>query len=374
MRVGVDIGSLASPRTGVGNYCYYLLNHLNQTGLGLELHGLAVRLGRFAASDVPGPIPFRHIRMPARAMYTVWNTFHFPAADRLLDGIDVFHATNYVLPPLSRARGVLTVHDLAFLAVPHLCSPRIVRIFSRSIRAHAARADRVIAVSEATKRDVVERLQVDPAKVSVTYQGASKVFQPIPKEEALARLARQHGISGPFILFVGTLEPRKNLLALFDAFARLSSDLPHKLVLAGAMGWRSEPIRQALSRPDLADKVQWTGYLPDHADLASFYSAADVFVLPSFYEGFGLPLLEAMSCGCPVIAANNSSMPEVAGDAGILVDARDVEGLANNIARVVCDPDLMARMRSRSRERATAFSWDHCAAQTLAVYRDAIEC
>ncbi|MCX5759604.1 MAG: glycosyltransferase family 1 protein, partial [Candidatus Hydrogenedentes bacterium] len=187
--------------------------------------------------------------------------------------------------------------------------------------------------------------------------------------DAQRHVVAQYALPGPYILFVGTLEPRKNLPVLLRAFARIAKDVPHALVLAGGAGWNVAPILATLESLELGDRVRRIGFVRTTEDLSALYSAADVFVLPSRYEGFGLPLLEAMTCGCPVVAADNTSIPEVAGDAALLCGTDDVDAFAEALRTAVSDAAVRARLIEAGRERRKQFSWRTCAEQTLGVYR-----
>ena len=368
MRIGIDITPLAGPRAGVGNYCYYLLGRLAALAPEFQFLGLATGLPRIDQGDLPGSMVYRQIRVPTRLMYRLWSVAHAPKADVLLGGLDVYHATNYFLPPVKSARRVLTIHDMAFLARPGLCSPKITRSFAKHVPRFIEEADAVIACSESTKADILRYSKVEPAKVTVAYEAAGEDFARKDREAAAHRLSKAYGIQGPYLLFVSTLEPRKNVPTLLRAFARLAKDIPHRLVLVGGLGWSTGPIFEALDKLQLGERVMQIGFVESHSDLSAFYSAADAFVFPTLYEGFGLPLIEAMTCGCPVVTSNNASVPEVTGDAALRVDAEDVEGIAAAIRRVLEDEPLRESLRARGIEQAAKFSWDRCARITLDVY------
>jgi glycosyltransferase involved in cell wall biosynthesis len=214
---------------------------------------------------------------------------------------------------------------------------------------------------------------VHPDKVEVTYLAVEDGFGPPPQEEAIARLRDRYDIHTPYILFVGTLEPRKNLTALIRAFARIAADIPHNLVLVGAIGWNPETLFDSIATSSLADRVVRPGFVAQQ-DLPLFYGGADLFVFPSLYEGFGLPILEAMKCGCPVVAADNTSLPEVAGDAALLVNAEDEAGMADAMRAILEDPSVRERCVSRGRERVKHFSWEASARATLDIYRSLVSC
>lgn len=374
MRIGIDVTALRPARTGVGQYVYYLLRHLQRGAPDCEIHGLSTGRQPAAVDLLPPLAGFRHVGVPTRLMYHLWNHLGAPRADRLLGGVDVFHATNYYLPPVANARRVVSFHDLAFLRNPGWSSPKITGIFARGVRRFAQEADAIIACSEATRRDIGELLDIPPGKVHVIYDAADRAFGQVSRPQAVDLLATRHGVRQPYLLSVGTLEPRKNIEGLLEAFARVARELPHQLILVGQDGWSVAPIHRLLRDPRLAGRVRRVGYVETHHDLAAFYAAAEALVFPSHYEGFGLPVLEAMASGCPVIASNRASIPEVGGDAARYVDPDDIDGLAATLRLVAGHDDLRERMSAAGLAQAKRFSWDTCAAETAALYRRLARC
>ncbi len=367
MRVGIDVGPLTPQRTGVGNYCFYLLKHLLQARPQPHLLGYAACRHHPDLGELAGKLAVKHRRIPTRAMYKIWDTIGRPRVDRSLGGVDVFHATNYFLPPTQNAMRVLTIHDLAFLIEPAWCSPRIVGPFSRAIKRHAPQADAIMVYSESTKSDIVRLLDVAPERIHVAPMAVDEQFQPMPRDEAEAYLTSTYGISPPFLLFVSTLEPRKNVSTLLRAFKRLAKKIPHTLVMIGSIGWNARETQKVLAEVDLGERLIRPGFVP-HMKLPAFYCAADAFVFPTHYEGFGLPLLEALVCGCPVVTADNSSIPEVTGGAALMSHALDMDAFCQNVLRIVEDAELRESLRSRGLEHAKRFSWRACADKTLDVY------
>lgn len=295
-----------------------------------------------------------------------------PAALRRL-GVDVFHGMDHVgIPLVGRScRYVVTVHDVIPLILPETFTPRhrlVVRLALARVR---RKADRVVVPSHAVKRDVVRRVGLPEDRVVVTHEGCEPRFRPVRSGAARRDVAARYGLPPRYVLAVGTLEPRKNLTTLLEAFARLRRDgevdADLRLVLAGARGWLEEPIFATVRSLGLEDAVRFTGFVDDD-DLPAVYSGAALFAFPSLYEGFGLPLLEAMACGVPVVTSNISSLPEVAGDAAVLVDPRDEQGLAAAIARLLRDEALRGRLREAGLARARQFSWEATARRTLDAY------
>ena len=368
MRVGIEITPLNNAPTGVGYYVRHLLEQLSKLPDPPEYACFASGL---RAPDTSGlAITHRRLPMPTRLLYMCWEKTGVPRVDRLLGGVDVYHAVNYVLPPVAKARRVLSIHDLCFLRHPEWASPKIVGPFRRTIRQHAHQADRVIACSESTKKEIVDLLELPENRIRVIYDAADNMFQPVEANRARQQVAQVLGISHPFFLFVGTLEPRKNLGGLLEAFSR--AKVPHHLVIAGGSGWKSSELRvQALSL-SIEDKVHFTGYIHDRALFPALYSAATAFLFPSWYEGFGLPVLEAMACGCPVIASNTTSMPEVGGDAMLYAAPEDANAWTTAIQQAAEDESLRNDMRRKGLEQALKFSWRRCAEETMECYRSVL--
>lgn len=368
MIVGIDITPLTRTPTGIGLYTRHLIRELTALSGPEGFYGLAAGVRPLDKDNIP--IRYRRIPAPSRLVYHTWARLKRPYADVLLDGIDLFHAVNYVLPPLKRARGVLSIHDLGFLRHPEWFSPKVMKPFSRAIREDARRADAVIAVSAATQDDIVSLLGIPPEKILVIHEAADASFRPVSRDTA-ARLVRDMlGIYDPYLLFVSTVEARKNVTGLLKAFSR--ADIPHRLIIAGGAGWRSEEVFELVEKLDLSERVLFTGYLRDRSLFPALYSAADAFVFPSWHEGFGLPVLEAMACGCPVIASNTSSLPEIGGDAAIYVSPENTDELARKMELVTGDTALNKVLREKGVARAAGFSWRACAEKTRDCYRSLV--
>lgn len=287
--------------------------------------------------------------------------------DWLFPQIDLFHATDHLLPRLSEVKSVFTLHDLVFRFYPetHKLLNRwfLTLMMPRFLQA----ADAVIAVSEWTKKDAIELYGLDEDKVSVIYEGVNPLFRPA-SQETISALRQKYGILNKFILSVGTIEPRKNLTSLVEAYRSLKDQDPElQLVIAGKKGWLYEGFFRRLRELGLEDDVIFPGFISDE-DLPPLYSAADLFVLPSLYEGFGLPVLEAMACGTPVITSNASSLPEVAGEAALLVDPHDIGALIRAARAVLDGEELRSELRAKGPKQAARFSWEKAARETLVVY------
>lgn len=285
---------------------------------------------------------------------------------------DVYHEPNFVTPCLELPT-VITVHDLSCFRFPQFHPVDRVRFMQRRLPAAIESADRIIAVSEFTKCEIVDYFRVAPEKISVVQEAADARFNPLSKEQT-ATVLQQWGLQDrAYFLFVGSLEPRKNLGLVLDAYAALPAPMQRRypLVLAGAEGWRREQFQARLTRLADAGLVRELGYVP-HEDLPALYAGCAAFLFPSIYEGFGLPPLEAMACGAPVIVSAKASLPEVVGDGALIVSGDDAEQLAGALHRLVEDPDAAAQLATRGLARAREFSWDRAATETIAAYRQAI--
>jgi glycosyltransferase involved in cell wall biosynthesis len=293
------------------------------------------------------------------------RTNYFPLQSRLA-GSSLYHATEHLLPRLTIPT-IMTVHDLIFERYPHhhkLTNRAFLRVgmplFVRS-------ATRIIAVSRHTAHDLNTLYDVPAVKMEVIHEGVDAEFQPATPAE-VATLRARYSAGRPYLLMVGTLEPRKNHRLALAALAQLKAQgYPHRLLVAGGKGWLFGPIIETVTAMGLADDVILTGYVPDE-DLPALYTAADCVLLPSHYEGFGLPLLEAMACGVPVIASNASSLPELAGDAALLIDPDDAGALTAAIRRILDQPEFAATLRARGLAQARYFTWESAARQTAQLY------
>jgi glycosyltransferase involved in cell wall biosynthesis len=376
MRIAIDYSAAVNQRAGVGrlvrNQVLALseVDHVNQYQL------LYARPNRGSGPPMfPKARNFsRHqVGLRERWLTIMWHRANLPLpADWLSGPVDVYHSPDFVLPPLRRARGILTVHDLAFLMRPECADARLRAYLEEVVPRSVQRADFIIADSENTRNDLVVLLGVRSAAVAVVPGGVEERFTPVSDEAAL-RLARQRLTVGdaPFILSIGVIEPRKNLNRLMDAFAMLKQRAVGppglKLVLAGGRGWLVEGILEHHAASPVRHDILLPGFVPDDL-LPAAYTAASVFAFPSLYEGFGLPILEAMACGTPVVASRASCLPEVAEGAAVLIDPDDTEELAHALEQAVCDAELRLQLIERGRARASEYTWNRAAKALLDVY------
>ncbi|HSP33842.1 MAG TPA: glycosyltransferase family 1 protein, partial [Thermoanaerobaculia bacterium] len=372
LRIGVDIRSFYEPLTGIGWYLYHLLHEIAKSD--------DVELYLFGDARVTDIGPTLHAEVPASA-HLCWfdarGRGRIARVDRALTAaayvlwmwivdVDVMFAPNYFLPRLLAAvarRRVITIHDLTYKRFPELLQKETLDNLERHMAHEIAVADTIICVSESTRQDLLRHYQVD-AQRAITIHSGVDVTTGDPARDVASEVARLH----KYILFVSTIEPRKNLDVLLDAFDKLQSRGAYdgSLVIAGRIGWKAEKLVARLRRPG----VVHLDYV--HASsLAAVYKAADMFVFPSIYEGFGFPLLEAMSLGVPAIAARSSSLPEIGGNGALYFDPRSADDLAQVIERVAHDANLRRQLIERGLAQAARFRWSDAAAKTLTVLRAA---
>ncbi len=292
----------------------------------------------------------------------LWHRARLPIPiERWTGPIVLLHATDFTLPPTRKGvRTLLTVHDLSFVLAPETATPRLRAYLNRAVPFSVARADHILADSEATRQDLMTLYHTPPEKISVLYSGVDACFRPVKDEETLNAVRRRYGIGdAPYIFSVGTVQPRKNYARLAEAVSRL--DFPElKIVIAGGKGWLDDSLYAQIEKLGLQKRVLFLGFVPDE-DLPALYSGARAFAFPSLYEGFGLPPLEAMACGVPVVTSNTSSLPEVVADAALLVDPYSVDELTMALRRVLEDDDLRSALIKRGLARTKRFTWERAA-------------
>ncbi len=321
----------------------------------------------------PGPnFAWAPSRLSTTWFARLWHRAQIPIpVERWIGPLALFHATDFVLPPVRPStQTVLTVHDLTFARAPEAASLRLKRYLDRVVPRSVRRADHVLADSQATKDDLIALYGTPPEKIDVLLSGVNPRFQPVQEAGTLAAVRARYGLGdAPYLLAVSTVQPRKNYERLIRALAALPADLSHiHLVIAGGRGWLQVPIYAAVDELGLRDRVHFIGFAADE-DLPALYSAACGFALPSLYEGFGLPVLEAMACGTPALTSNVSSLVEVAGDAALLVDPLSVEDICAALVRLLTDEPLRAALIERGFRQAAQFTWARAAAQLHALYR-----
>ncbi|MFQ5854596.1 MAG: glycosyltransferase family 4 protein [Anaerolineae bacterium] len=370
MRIAFDGTTLRPYRTGVGYYTEHLLHHLLHEAPEDEFVVVSNRSVHTSTPLPDGVRVFEGHRFPVR---NVWMQTLLPIA---LGAIrpNVAHFTNSIIPLAKRVPTVVTIHDMTLNLFPHL-HPLRKQVLTRPLVTLAAHiADAIITVSHSARQDILRLTGMPAGRVHVIHEAAAPAFRPIRDRTLLESVRRRYGLAERLILYVGTIEPRKNLPRLIEAYARLhrAGDLQHQLVCVGPHGWGYQEVQRSIEALGLRDAIRLTGYVP-FADLAPLYNLSEIFVFPSLYEGFGLPVVEAMACGTPVIAAGNSSFREIADGAVETVDPLRTDAIAEALLRLSHDADRRRELRRNGLLRAQEFSWSRAARETLAVYCAAID-
>ncbi len=368
LHVSLDVSAAVNGRAGLGRYAALLAAALAQERPG------AVRL--FANFTRTASIPPELAALPMRSIrlgYKPWRLAIWLAQlaglrfDRLIEGAALYHATEHLLMPLHDTPTVLTVHDLIYHLFPQHHKRLNYWYLNAAMPLYVRRADHIITVSETSKRDLIHLYGTPPDKVTAIYEAASPIFRPQPPEKVAAAKAR-YGLPDRYLITVGTIEPRKNLPRLVEALAMLRRDDPAlRLIVVGSKGWLYEDFFAAIERHGQREAVILPGYIPD-ADLPAMLAGATVATCTSIYEGFGLPVLEAMACGTPVACSGTSSLGEIAGQAALTFDPESVEAITAALRRLLADPDLRESLRERGFARAAEFSWQRAAQETWQVY------
>ena len=378
MRIGLDYTAAVWQRAGIGRYCRELVQAL------IELDAENEYVLFFAGSPSPDQrralqarfgghpnVRLRPVPIPERWLVRIWHRLRIPLPVETFTGpLDIFHSPDFTLPPVRDANKLVQIHDLSFLRVPEHADPRLRRFLEMTVPRCVHEADLVLADSQHSKRDTVELLQVPSERVMVILGAVESSFRPVRDVKELERVRACYDLPESFILGLSTLEPRKNFGGLIEAFDQLLSrtSLPHHLVIGGGRGWLYESIFRRVAELGLEEKVHFLGFVADE-NLTALYTLADAFAYPSFYEGFGLPVLEAMACETPVVASNASSLPEVVGEAGLMVSPTDTKGLAFALERILTDQSLRDTMISHGSEQAKRFTWERAAGQLLLAYQ-----
>lgn len=366
MKIGIDISQIVYG-TGVSFYTQSLVENLlkidKKNEYKLFFSSLRKKLpAKFKYKN--SNVKLKSFKIPPTLLEPLFNKSHFLPIESFIGKVDVFHSSDWTQPS-ARAKKITTIHDFGFLKYPQTAHPKIKAVMERRFGWLKKEIDMVIAISEATKKDTMEILGIPEEKIKVIYEAVPEDVAQVKNKKTMELVKAKYGIKGNYLLSVATLEPRKNLKRIIQAFQALGTkDL--KLVITGKSGWDS-----SLQGDDLKkmSNVIFTGYVDRH-DLFALYSGAICLAFPSLYEGFGLPILEAMKCGCPVVTSHLSSMPEVAGKAGILVDPMDIEEIGKGFYEVVSNKVKRQEMIKEGFKQVNKFSWEKTARQTLKVYEE----
>jgi glycosyltransferase involved in cell wall biosynthesis len=364
MRIGIDARLVYYRQAGISQYTLRLLEQLAVIDPDDEFTVLQSRKDRSTL-----------IRQRNFHPHPLWTPPHHRLEQLVLPleiaplELDVLHSPDFIPPFRRNCRSVITIHDLNFLLYPHFLTPESARYYGQIDQA-VRNCDHIIAVSESTKRDIIRLTGAPEHKITVVYEAAHPIYRPLQDAQLCQQVKDKFKIRGDFILFVSTIEPRKNVPTLLMAYKQLVDNYraPVTLALGGEKGWLSDEVFALVEKLGLQERIRLLGHVSPE-DLLGLYNAAKLLVHPAFYEGFGLPPLEAMACGTPVIVSNTSSLPEVVGDAALLVEPTDADGLAVAIWRALSDDGLRKQMVDKGLQRARLFSWEKAAQETLAIYR-----
>jgi len=368
--VCIDIQSAVTQRAGIGRYVLQLAQRLGRYATNDDL---VLSYFDFRRAGLPFPAPGARLRpirfCPGRAVQLAWKRMNWPPYDRLAGAADVFHFPNFVIPPLRSGRTVVSIHDVSFVRHPEFAEKKNLQYLSARIRDTVQRADAIITISEFSACELCELMDVERSRLHPIYLGIADDFA-APATDSAASGLKELGIERPYLLTVGTVEPRKNLSFLIDVFEKLTS-FDGELVIAGMLGWKYEPILERMRNSSRAKDIRYLRYVPDGC-LPALYANADLFLITSYYEGFGFTPLEAMACGTPVVSSTGGSLPEVLGDAAVVVEDFDAGLWAERTREALADGTLRDRLITAGRERAARYTWEDTIRRTWDVYRSLV--
>jgi glycosyltransferase involved in cell wall biosynthesis len=367
VRVCLDVQPAVAQAAGVGRYTRLLARHL---GLAAADDSLVLFFFDFRRRGIAFAAPNASCRavrwIPGSVVQQGWKRFGWPPFDAIAGPADVYHFPNFIRPPLRNGKSVVTIHDMSFMRLPQYTAARNHSFLSARIRDTAARSDAIITDSRFSAAEIAELLRVDPRRISAIYPGVAQTFAP-PDVAARHAVLAALGLDRPYLLSVGTIEPRKNYAFLVEVFERLT-DFDGDLVIAGRLGWKYEPLLRRIKDSSRRDRIRHIAQADD-AHLPALYAGARAFVMPSFYEGFGFPPLEAMACGAPVVSSDGGSLKEVLDGAAVVLDSFDAERWAGEIRKVLSDSGHRQQLIATGLRHAARYNWTDTARRTWEVYR-----
>ncbi len=375
MRIGIDLTAAVSQGGGIGRYTRELVHALVEIDQENEYRFFSAKPP--PVLPVPNAVPmaantvYHPAPLSERWLYRLWHRLQVPLPVQLFTGrLDLFHSPDFVLPPVNgRIPTLLTIHDLSFLKYPETFPPQLVGFLKLVVPRSIERATHIVADSEATKHDLSELWHVPSDKVTVLYSGVNERFQPITDVKKITAVRAKYNLGdAPYVLSVGTIQPRKNYQMLIQAFKKVAQQHPHSLIISGGKGWLYDDMMAEIDKQELNGRVRFIGFVDD-ADLPTLYSAATLFAFPSLYEGFGLPLLEAMGCGVPVITSNASSLPEVVGETAVQLSPHHPQQWTNALLELIDDPTRRTQLVAQGFRQVRQFSWTRAAYQLLSLYQ-----
>lgn len=376
MKLGLELQPCLKNKSGIGIYTYELTKRLQQYKE-IELNGHIFNfLNRNDISkDLDGIDIEKNIcsLFPYGVYRRIWHYIPIKYNWLCRDNADIYHFFNFIVPPRIKGKVITTIHDMTYELYPETMDKRNLKRIKSDIQYSVDRSDKIITVSESSKNDIIKFLNVDESKIEIVYNGVDyEKFNKYYTEDIKLIVRNKYNLPQNYILYMGTLEPRKNIDSIIEAFALIKKQKDFdniKLVIAGKKGWLFEDIFNLVDKLNLKDHVIFTDYV-DETDKPIIYNMAKLFVFPSLYEGFGIPVLEAMASSVPVIASNVSSLPEVAGNAAILVNPKDIEGIAKNIIKILSDDDLKNELVRKGHIQAQKFTWEGSAEKLYNIYKE----
>ena len=373
-RIGIDVTSALTQGGGIGRYTRELVHALAAINSVDDLHLSSARIPDQLLLPYSLPeannITYHALPISERWLYRIWYRLRLPVPVQWFTGpLDLFHSPDFVLPPTKgNIPTLLTVHDLSFLHYPETFPTNLIDYLNRVVPWSVNRATHILADSMATREDLLSLWMVPPEKVTVLYSGVNEQFKPVEDSKKITAVRQKYGLDDrPYVLAVGTVQPRKNYQMLIRAFQPVAESLPHNLAFAGGRGWLDEQMKEEVVRQGLKERVQFTGFVADE-DLPALYSGASLLVFPSLYEGFGLPVLEAMACGLPCIISDASSLPEVGGNAAVQLPPENETVWTETLIELLTDEDKQVQMGEAGIVQARSFSWNKAARELMHIY------
>jgi len=380
LRIGIDVSTLLNhgPDIGAGRYILNLVKNL----LKIDKKNTYILTGRYITEEHIRHIydikkSFKNSSIELRLYKTsqgklaIWDRLRFPPLEFLGFKADVLHCPDYLIPPTLNKNIILTIHDLAFMRFPEFNFEWFIKKYTREVKKNIQISKKIIADSKSTKNDIVNFFKIDSHKIEVIYLASDKIFKPLSLNRIDKNITKKYKIYKKYILSVGTIEPRKNFITLIKVFNRLKqkkTGFDYKLVIAGRTGWKSETTYRERDKSPYREDILFIGRIPD-SDLVQIYNQAELFIYPSLFEGFGLPPLEAMSCGLPVIASNCPALKEVIGNAGITIPPKNYDEFRKQILYVLQNSSVKDALKKKSLIRVNKFNWTDTARKTLEIYK-----
>ena len=372
MKICIDIQSAVAQRAGVGRYTKVLVENLIKNG-----HADQLKLFYFNFKKFESPIdntdniemkPITYI--PGQFVQKAWKTINFPTFDFFAGKADVYHFPNFIIPPVADKKGkkIVSIHDTSFIRFPQFTEEKNLKYITKKIKKTVERADKIITISHFSAEEIKTLLNVPEHKIAVTHLGISESFMPEDKHEAFLKVKEKTQIADPYILTLGTVEPRKNLLLAIEMFEKMKH-FDGNLVIAGMLGWKYETIMEKIKESPKSKKIIYLNYVPDGL-LSSLYSAASLYIIPSHYEGFGFPPVEAMACGTPVLSSKGGSLPEILGNAAEYAEFNAPEQWADKAEQIINTQSIQNDLIKKGIKQASKYRWSKTAEETWNIYQE----